>query len=163
MNYKTIFDIAIEGYKSWPFVLPGLGFIIVCVLLLRFHKYLPFWPFRLSDKSKKRYAILCLAFVVIWTITSFYSTYGEYHRLMKTRQAGTYKIVEGKVTDFIPMPYEGHKNESFTDNGERFQYSDYVVTAGFNHTSSHGGPIKPGLQVRISYVGNAIIKLEVPE
>jgi hypothetical protein len=40
-------------------------------------------------------------------------------------------------------------------------YSDYVVTAGFNNTASHGGPIRQDLPVRISYVGNSIVKLEI--
>jgi hypothetical protein len=163
MNYKTVFDIASEGYKAWKFVAPGFGFIVLCLLMVRFHKYLPFWPLKVTDKFKKGYAILGLAFCIFWTVTSFYSTYGQYHRLMKARNAGTYSTVEGKVTDFIPMPHEGHKNESFTVGGKRFEYSDFEVSAGFNNTASHGGPIKPGLQVRIAYVGNSIVKLEVVE
>jgi hypothetical protein len=35
------------------------------------------------------------------------------------------------------------------------------VVCGFNNTSSHGGPIREGLPVRVSYVGNTILKLEI--
>jgi hypothetical protein len=51
--------------------------------------------------------------------------------------------------------------ERFTVNGVEFSQSDYVVTCGFNDTASHGGPIREGLQVRIHYVDNAILKLEI--
>jgi len=59
------------------------------------------------------------------------------------------------------MPYTGHQDETFTVNGVRFSYSDFGVTCGFNNSASHGGPIREGLQVRIHYVGNAILRLEV--
>jgi hypothetical protein len=60
------------------------------------------------------------------------------------------------------MPKSGHKMESFTVNGVKFEYSDFVVTPGFNNATSHGGPIREGLPVRISHIDNTILKLEVP-
>lgn len=38
-----------------------------------------------------------------------------------------------------------------------------VVTSAFNNTSSHGGPIREGLPVRVTYSRNAILKLEILE
>ena len=70
-------------------------------------------------------------------------------------------FIEGTVSQFIPMPYTGHAMESFVVHGVRFAYSDYVITAGFNNTSSHGGPIREGLPVRIWYRGNEILRLDV--
>jgi hypothetical protein len=46
-------------------------------------------------------------------------------------------------------------------HGVRFQYSDYVITAGFNNTSSHGGPIREGLPVRIWYLDGEILRLDI--
>jgi hypothetical protein len=65
------------------------------------------------------------------------------------------------VTGFMPMPVTGHAMEHFCVSGACFSYSDYVVTAGFNRTSSRGGPIREGLPVRVTYLGNTILKLEV--
>jgi hypothetical protein len=59
------------------------------------------------------------------------------------------------------MPYTGHAMESFCVQEQCFSYSDYVVTTGFHNTASHGGPIREGLNVRIEYIGNIILKLEV--
>ena len=70
-------------------------------------------------------------------------------------------MVEGVVKNFRPMPYEGHQDECFSVQAQTFCYSDYVVTVGFNNSASHGGPIREGLRVRVSYIGNTIIRLEV--
>lgn len=93
----------------------------------------------------------------------FFSNILEYRRLIEARLSGNYQVVEGIISDFVPMPYEGHKSESFTVNGRRFEYSDFHITAGFNQSASHGGPIRAGQKVRIAYVGNAIIKLEIDQ
>jgi hypothetical protein len=68
---------------------------------------------------------------------------------------------EGVVTDFRSMPFKGHAVESFVVGGQRFSCSDYNVTAGFNNTRSHGGPIDKTLYVRITHRGNTILRLEV--
>ena len=70
-------------------------------------------------------------------------------------------MTEGVISDFHMMPASGHENEWFVVNGKRFEYSDYAMTAGFNNTASHGGPIRKGLQVRVHHVGNEIAKLEI--
>jgi hypothetical protein len=59
------------------------------------------------------------------------------------------------------MPYSGHPNETLSVNGVEFSYSDYVIVPCFNNTTSHGGPIRDGLRVRIAYSGNCILKLEI--
>jgi hypothetical protein len=43
----------------------------------------------------------------------------------------------------------------------RFAYSDFRVSCGFNNTTSHGGPVREGLHVRIHYVEGIILKFEV--
>jgi len=72
-----------------------------------------------------------------------------------------FTMVDGLVSNFRPMPYEGHQDECFSVQSETFCYSDYGVTSGFNNSASHGGPIREGLLVPVSYIGNTIIRLEV--
>ncbi len=66
---------------------------------------------------------------------------------------------------FIQCPSTGHDDERFTVHGVQFAYSEGVVTPFFKHTRTHGGPIRPGLLVRIHYLGTnecaSIVKLEV--
>ena len=59
------------------------------------------------------------------------------------------------------MPFEGHDTERFTVNGVGFSYSDYLVTAGFNQSASHGGPMHAGLPVRICYRDGEILRLQI--
>lgn len=74
---------------------------------------------------------------------------------------GQYSVVEGIVTDFHPMPYEGHDEECFSVATKRFCYSDYEVTPGFHNSASHGGPIRLGLRVRVAFTFNTILRLEI--
>ena len=160
MEYTVVFDIALAGYKTWALAAFGLPFILIGALMLRFYKYLPVWPIK-SVRFRKGFAISCLGFSIAWTFVAFFTTYSQYRSLITALDTGAYQIAEGVVTDFVPMPHSGHSYESFTVDGKTFKYSDYVVTAGFNNTQSHGGPIRGGLKVRITYVDNVIIKLEV--
>lgn len=91
----------------------------------------------------------------------------DFVKLRVALKHGWYQVAEGPVENFVPMPYQGHAVEHFTVGGIRFAYSTYEVTNCFNHTASHGGPVRAGLHVRISYVGghpglgsNCILRLE---
>src|SRR5712664_2342263 len=74
-------------------------------------------------------------------------------------------VIEGPVEHFHPMPYTGHDLESFDLARVHFEYSDYDLDQGFNNTTSHGGPIREGLYIRVHYVvwngRPAIVRLEV--
>ena len=160
MGYQTVFDIATAGYKSWNFPAFGLIFVAAGVVLVANRKNLSGW-WRKHPRASNVFAFYFLGFAALWTFISFFSTYGEYSSLSKARIANDESVAEGTVTNFEPMPVTGHAMERFCVVGKCFEYSDYVISAGFNNTSSHGGPIREGLQVRVSYVGNTIVKLEV--
>lgn len=51
-----------------------------------------------------------------YVISSFLVTYIEYSTLRSAQKAGNFNIVEGKVTNFKPMPYSGHTMEKFCVN-----------------------------------------------
>jgi hypothetical protein len=158
-DYVTVFDVTQSGYRQWSFAAFGLIFVAVGLALptlIRsgiFRKPPP-W-------MEKWFSRVFLGFAIFWTATSFLATYIDYGgaaRAMRSQQA---HFVEGTVSQFIAMPYTGHSMESFVVHGVRFAYSDYVITAGFNNTASHGGPIREGLPVRIWYRGNEILRLDV--
>jgi hypothetical protein len=82
--------------------------------------------------------------------------WSNYSTLRDALQRGDAQVVEGRVEEFTPMPFNGKAQERFTVCGVPFSYSDSIETGGFNRSSSHGGPIREGLWIRISYVGNTI-------
>ena len=61
------------------------------------------------------------------TFPDDFSTLNELKRIY---YAGEYKVVEGVIEDFHPMPRSGHEMESFTVNNINFKYSDFWVTFG---------------------------------
>lgn len=95
------------------------------------------------------------------------TTYVDYANSRDTLREGRVRVVEGIVENFVLTPHAKCSVESFTVDSYRFEYSDGVVTAGFNQTNLRGGPIRAGLRVRISFVGsetgNKIARLEVAQ
>lgn len=155
-EYVVAFDLLDAGYRQWTSPAFGLIFVAVGVFLVAFRERIrgPAW-------ARRAVAFFFLGFSVLWTIVAFVGTYGQYHSLSRALREGQVEVVEGPVEDFVPMPHGGHAMESFRVGGVPFEYSDYMITAGFNNTASHGGPIEPGLEVRITYVGGDIVRLEV--
>lgn len=165
MEYRVVFDIAEAGYKSWSFAAYGLIFVAVGAgLALAGDR----WPGLLGNnwwanhpRMRKGFLKFFLVFAILWTVLSFSGTFFEYWSLKSAWDSGEANVAEGMVTNFIPMPATDHGMEKFCVNNACFEYSDYVITAGFNNTASHGGPIKEGLPVRVMYVGSTIVKLEL--
>ncbi len=47
------------------------------------------------------------------------NNYALYQRTLDNLKGGHFQVTEGPVTDFVPMPYEGHRLEGFTLRGHR--------------------------------------------
>jgi len=149
--------------------------------------FLPFFVFGLiivsvlyitGKQKKQKLAIVplvvfgCLSILFVIGYFTLHSN-DELIKLKGMYLNNNYEIVEGIVENFDPMPYGGHKLESFEVNGIKFSYSDYHSTAGytpvFSKTRSHGGPIYEGLYVKIYYIhdenfnNNFIIRLLADE
>jgi hypothetical protein len=159
MRYEVVFDVVEVGYRQWKF--PACCFVFLAVigvgqLALRRSR-----PADGQSASRRWFSRFSLGFGVFCVVVSSVSTFWDYWSLRQALLTGQYEVVEGVVTDFVPMPRMGHARERFVVNGRRFEYSDYLVTAGFNNSSSHGGPIRLGLRVRIANVGGKIARLEI--
>ena len=162
MVYTTVFDAAHQGVAIW--VAPAFGLIFVALggmLVFAPTLMLKLMPSGLRGRARTVFSWCFLLFSVLWTVTVFATTARQYRTDVGALREGRYSVIEGQVTQFIPMPYTGHGQESFVVNGHRFAYSDYVLTTGFHHTSLHGGPIRSGLNVRVSYIGRLIVRLEI--
>ena len=170
MPCETVFEITQKPFEWWW---PAFGLIFAAIGVI----FIKFGPKLDQSQNGKLFGLtfaieprlLGWIFVIFasgWTLIAFvlmYSSYGEYIGAYRT---GKYSIVEGIVEDFHPMPYEGHQNECFGVNKERFCYSDYEVSPAFNQSASHGGPIRAGLPVRIAYYEDEnlqghILRLEI--
>ena len=155
MEYNVVFDVSQSGFRQWPFAAVGLIFVAIGAGLVFFRRRL--FPRALGFF----FSFVFLGFAIFWTTSSFVSTSQDYERLASAFREGRCEVTEGVVSDFHPMPHSGHEMEWFVVGGKRFQYSDFILSAGFNNTASHGGPIHKDLQVRVHHLGNDIARLEV--
>jgi len=114
------------------------------------------WPL-----SRTFIGYFMVGFACLWITLVLAAMLPEYLDIHSALKDGTAAVVEGTVTNFHPMPYEGHQDECFSVSSKTFCYSDYGPSAGFNNSSSHGGPIREGLHVRVSYIGANIGRLEI--
>ncbi len=158
-DYYTVFTV-LQQSVPWQgrLVLPGIilfGIIAAVIPLIQRWR-------RLS----KSFIVLAVVVCSVFLLLAVYAlrapgVQAMYARARIAYLEGQYSTVEGTVTNFQPMPYSGHSDETFSVNGVKFSYSDYLLIPCFNNTASHGGPVHEGLRVRIAYSGNCILKLEV--
>jgi hypothetical protein len=164
--FVKVFDVADSGFRDWDFAAFGLIFVGVGLVIFFGPRVIralgiPFRDFRSWSYNLFRYFFL--GFSLFWVTVAFAGTYGVYLHHRALLRDGGYRTAEGTVEDFVPMPFEGHADESFTVSGVDFSYSDYGVTDAFNNSQSHGGPIRAGQYVRIAYdpANHAILRLEI--
>jgi hypothetical protein len=154
IQYLTVYEIA-QRTPDWPFACIGLIPLIAGAVIIwgkrRFKWTQPHWLF----------AIFCCLFGAFWVVVVGSSTLLADSDAFVAYQRGEYQTVKGVVTDFHPMPYEGHQDECFSVQDQRFCYSDYEIAPGFHNAATHG-PIRAGLPVRIAYRDGRILKLEIP-
>ena len=162
MHYTLVFDTSEHPYRNFTFVLPGLIFVLVGAVMV-FAPQLLEALFRKPLRQRYIFRWFFFIFAVIWTFAATSAMWRDASnagQLLKSRKC---QMVEGKVENFHPMPASGHDTERFDVKGVHFEYSDFIVSAGFNNAASHGGPIREGLPVRICYSDGEILRLEISQ
>jgi hypothetical protein len=74
---------------------------------------------------------------------------------------GQADIIEGVVA--VDFEAGGGRTECISVDARRFCYADSSNDPGFNRTRALGGPMRDGLQVRISSIGQTIVRVEVSD
>jgi hypothetical protein len=165
-TFVEVFNVSQTGYRDWSF--PAFGLIFVAIGIGLFFgpsiirgMGIPYLKFPSAFRTVFRFFFL--GFAIFWVGTAFFATYSSYARHRHLADSNQCTQVEGPVDDFVPMPYTGHADESFSVSGVKFSYSDYGVTDAFNNTASHGGPISADSYVRICYdpQDHAILRLAI--
>jgi hypothetical protein len=99
VEYETVFDVTQGGFRQWSFSAFGLIFIVVGLAaptLIRLGVIR-----RPSPWMEKWFPRLFLGFALIWTLTSFISTYSDYRGAIDAMHTNRAKVVEGIVTKLI--------------------------------------------------------------
>jgi hypothetical protein len=164
-HYTLVFCVADCGYKAWWFPAMGLVFIFLGIFAIPVLNQFSWRPW--SPAALGAFQVFWVGFAIFWTILSFVMTFGDYWAARAALKDGTAQYVAGPVEHFVPMTPHKHGVESFDVQGVPFGYSDYIISAGFNHTAYLDGPMHEGLLVHIWYRdtgrgnGNEILKLEI--
>jgi hypothetical protein len=159
VSYRIVFDITQAGLKNWPGPAFGLLFVAFGIVLVRHLSRAPGW-WAAHRFALGAFGFLFIGFALLCTAAEVFFSHAEYERFRTAFENGEFSVVEGVVTEFRPETL-GNKLERFCVQNKCFQYSESLVTAGFNDSNLWGGPIRMGLPVRVSYVGHTIVKLEV--
>jgi len=149
MHYETVFDIATAGYKNWWF--PMVGALATGVLIVLVRR-------RIKDNSPKQLQTVFLTLIAlcaaIWTIGALAITLGDYYEMKERMAKGRGTVVEGVISGYS-RNYK--KGERFCVQDTCFQYSNALLTSGFNST----GVVRDGLWVRVTHFDGVIMRLEV--
>lgn len=156
MNYTVVYDVTFEGFKNWWVFLACLAMLFSWFHVIRRQRKM-----RAFIPPILQYTLLGVLF--IFTIFALIGLIFGHLALAASLWNGRCQVIEGEVSDFHPMPVGGHNKEWFSVGRHRFEYSDYILSPGFNNTASHGGPIKNGLKVKIHSFKGIIAKLEISE
>jgi hypothetical protein len=80
--------------------------------------------------------------------------------LARQLEAGDTTVVSGHVQD---AKGDSAASECFTVNSHRYCYNDDPTSIGFHRVAVNGGPIHDGLQVRVTSIGDVIVRLEIAD
>ena len=155
MNYHIVFDASRNGSELAIFALPLVGVLLAASIG---------WALKGSSDSKEalkgRVSLLFSAVGFVLSLVLLLGHYSEYYRAKKALQTGHYQVIEGTVKNFVPMPPGGHSTESFDIDKTSFRYGSGRGSIVFNSEWNHGY-IHNGVQVRIAYKDEDILRIEV--
>lgn len=160
-DYQLIFDAAASGYSTWRAATVPAGVALFSLLLTAFAPSA--WRVR-ESRELRWYRLLTGSIAGLAGVASLgilAHTWREYDTLRNALRRREFRVVEGKVSNFVPEGLDGHPTEKFQLGNIRFQYSTSDITSAFHRTAARGGPIHDGLRVRIAEVDGAIARLEV--
>ncbi len=153
MEPKAIFDVATKPFDWQPIVVSAALFSGGLLALIG-------EKFRLGQTAIKSAGYFLIALGIG---TACYVSIGwqvARRECIKVIASGHYGVVQGTVEDFMPMYYDGRRKESFRISDHTFRYSDNRTSTCFNQPWAHGGPIRAGLSIKISFVGSCILRIE---
>lgn len=155
MHYELIFDFEQTAFVwSIPLLIGGA---LVCIALLLF-----LCRDQIPDTTDFTPKFLGVSVVAAIAICAFAQR--QFLWVADEVRAGRVAVVEGAVTSFNPKylrNLQDYNRERFCVGRHCFDYSENHIGPGFRQTARRGGPIRLGLPVRVTYVGEHIVKLEI--
>jgi len=154
MDYRVVFDVSQNGSQLIVWTFPLLFTLLSGAIG---------WALKKSGESplaiKGIFLMIVAGCALLGSIAMFASSYSDFRLAKSALERGDYQVVEGTVTDFIPMPPAGHALEGFRVGDVSFKYSSGWGSTIFN-ADFNSGFIHDGAQVRITSVKGNILRVE---
>lgn len=149
MQYETVFEISWHTFP-WPVLIVGVTALALGAVVLAFR-------FSRGSRSWRVAGIALMVMGLVWCLKQVL----DHHRLTQALATQQVRVVEGPVSNYEFRMHDGHGFESFFVHGVGFHYSDFVPSGGYHQPASQGGKIREGLLVRLHYLDNTILKVEI--
>lgn len=170
-HWLPVYDFATQWPKVGLMLYPLL-FVAVGIGLYRKAQreadetLVPFLGTSISKRQQGMWGgIFAASFAGLLSLFAIPAMVAEYTQTREVYAQKRYKLLQGVVSNFNPMPASGHKTEDFTVQGVPFSIANInSTTYGYNQAASEGGVLRTGLPVRIAYFSrgrqNIILKLD---
>ena len=163
-SYSLLYDARLDGLWYGPDLLPPLAFVVVAVamaVLLVRHARKPNGPGFVRSFPILIVGGLAIAALGIAPIALIRSEVIENRAFLARLAKGDVIAVEGTVVDFVPQDSTGHPIERFKVGSHEYEVSHWILAPGYHTARWEGGPIAPGMYVRISEIDGHIARAEV--
>jgi hypothetical protein len=151
VHYRILFDVTSPPWAGWLFSAAGLLFIVggIGFYQIAREKY--------GRKQAFGGGIIVASIGVVFTILTCRDVNARHDALIADLRAGRVTTLEGRVSKYVHRGYFlDHTPESWVVSGRTFVMRPAEVRVSFNET----GIVQPGDSVRITLVGDAIVRLE---
>jgi len=159
-GFQTVFEIGLNAFPWRLFAICAL-FTVLGMSLIRFSGAPTLGSPKVANPARQIVGGFFVAFSLLMILLLGIRQIPDFVEKWHVYSSGKYSVVEGPVENFHPMPFGGHQNEWFSVHGLSFAYSSFDETPCFHSAASHGGPIRPGLNVRIFFTDGCILRLDV--
>ena len=153
MTFRTIFEATPSQEFLALFPVIGLAFVFVGVLLVLKPELYLNWVFQGFPGSwGKPLSWTWLVFWSIWTAATFPAA----RQWQAVSQNEPSTVVEGRVTNFVRMPYNGPSHGTFVVAGRQFTFSEF----GLKPPPAEGS-ITDGVYARVTFRERPVNRIEI--
>jgi hypothetical protein len=156
--YVVLYDVLRDGRYDWESFVIGPFLLLIGILTLYLRRNS---VSRIQLQLGLVVLFVSALFVTPLSVLAFRNTFLELRRQRELVRSGSFDQVEGVVERYRPRSSEGFPGGSFCVGARCFSYSNGDMSPNLWLREQNTGAIANGAEVRVSYVGDRIVRLEV--
>lgn len=160
-DYRMVFEV-VPGEVAPYMVAAQIALVAVLVGTVAFFVY----SLRIRSRARQLLSVGILL-INLSAVAVFRGFDDDRERCQQWMQNNDYRIAEGRVYRYHPMPEHGHDTEMFEVAGTEFEFpwggSKTAGRCGFTQHRQSGSPIRERARVRIRHHEGSILSLEIDE